>query len=74
MAGKSKSEEKKLSFEEAISRLSEIADTLENSNPTLNDALSLYEEGAGLLKMCSESLENAQKKITVLSKNGEKDD
>ena len=60
---------KKLSFEQAVNRLEEIADILENQNPNLSDALSLYEEGAGLLKQCSDMLSDAKAKITVLSKN-----
>ncbi len=60
---------KKLSFEQAIERLEEIADTLENGNPALSEALALYEEGAKLLKQCTEQLEDAQSKITVLKKD-----
>ncbi len=60
---------KKLTFEKAIERLEVIADTLENQNPALSEALSLYEEGAGLLKQCTELLGDAQSKITVLSKD-----
>lgn len=60
---------KSLSFEKAIERLEQIADTLENGNPALKDALTLYEEGAALLKQCTAELDEAQSKITVLSKD-----
>ena len=59
---------KTLSFEKAIERLETIADTLENGNPALKDALALYEEGAALLSQCIAELDEAQSKITVLSK------
>ena len=59
---------KTLSFEKAIERLETIADTLENGNPALKDALALYEEGAALLSQCTAELDEAQGKITVLSK------
>jgi len=59
---------KTLSFEKAIERLETIADTLENGNPALKDALALYEEGAALLNQCTAELDEAQSKITVLSK------
>ncbi len=59
---------KELSFEEAIVRLEEIAGKLENESPNLSDALAMYEESAKLLKGCSEMLDEAQKKIVVLSK------
>ena len=60
--------EKELSFEEALTRLEEIANTLENESPDLSKALEMYEESAKLLKSCSEMLDEAQKKITVLTK------
>ena len=57
------------SFEEALTRLQEIADILENSNPPLDKALTLYEESSRLLKLCSTLLESATQKITVLEKD-----
>lgn len=60
--------EKALSFEESLTRLEEIANVLENESPDLSAALSMYEESAKLLKGCSEMLDEAQKKITVLTK------
>ena len=60
--------EKELSFEEALTRLEEIANILENESPNLSEALTMYEESAKLLKGCSEMLDEAQKKITVLTK------
>ena len=59
---------KELSFEEALNRLEEIANVLENESPDLSKALEMYEESSKLLKGCSEMLDEAQKKITVLSK------
>ena len=68
-ASKQKSKkEKELSFEEALTRLQEIANLLENSNPPLTSALELYEESASLLKKCTFLLEEATNKITVLEK------
>lgn len=60
--------EKELSFEEALTRLEEIAGILENESPDLAKALEMYEESAKLLKDCSGMLDEAQKKITVLTK------
>ena len=58
-----------LSFEDALARLEEIANILENSNPPLADALTLYGESTELLKHCSELLEKANQQITVLEKD-----
>ena len=46
-----------------------IANILENSNPPLADALTLYGESTELLKHCSELLEKANQQITVLEKD-----
>lgn len=61
--------EKAPTFEEALTRLQQIADLLENSNPPLSTALELYEESAALLKLCSALLEQATQKITLLEKD-----
>ena len=63
--------EKELTFEEALGRLEEIANILENENPDLSKALELYEESSKLLKDCTTMLDEAQAKITVLSKGAE---
>ena len=57
-----------LSFEQALERLNTIADILEIQNPALDEALSLYEESAALLKESMEKLKNAETKITLLKK------
>ena len=59
---------KEMSFEDALERLNTIANTLENGNPSLEDALALYEEGASLLKDSMTKLKDAEAKITLLSK------
>lgn len=55
-----------LSFEEAMLRLREIADKLENGQATLDESLSLYEEGIALVKLCNEKLNEAEQKIRTL--------
>lgn len=68
-AKKTTETKEELSFEQALARLSSIAEILENENPPLEEALALYEEGAALLKNCAKQLTQAEEKITVLSKN-----
>ena len=68
MPAKKTTEKSELSFEKALERLNEIADILENKNPALEEALALYEEGAALLKDCAGKLNNAESKITLLTK------
>lgn len=53
-------------FEGAISRLEEIVKLLESGNAPLDLSLSLFEEGAALVKQCNSQLENAEQKIKIL--------
>ena len=59
---------KEPSFEEALSRLEEIVQTLEDGDAELARTLSLFEEGVKLSKLCHKRLESAEKKIEILVK------
>lgn len=63
--------EKKGSFEETIKELEKIATELENGDLSLEDSVSKFEEGMKLWKQCNDLLENAEKRITILLKDGE---
>ena len=63
--------EKKGSFEETIKELEKIATKLENGDLSLEDSVSKFEEGMKLSKQCNDLLENAEKRITILLKDGE---
>ncbi len=56
----------KMSFEQAMKNLEQIALELESGNLNLEESLSKFEEGMKLSKKCNEILENAEKKITIL--------
>lgn len=58
-----------MKFEEAISRLEKIAQQLEEGEKSLEDSLKLYEEGIKLSKFCSGKLEEAKRKIEILTKS-----
>lgn len=64
---------KKLSLEEAMERLEKIVAEMENDKLPLEKSLKLYEEGVGLVALCSEQLEAAKRKIQILQngKDGE---
>ena len=57
-----------MSFEEAISRLEVIVRHLESGDMLLSDSLALYEEGTGLIKICSKMLDQAEQKVVKLKK------
>ena len=60
-----------INFEEAIKKLESIASELEKNDLNLDKAVEKFEEGMKLSKKCSEILENAEKRITILINDGE---
>lgn len=65
--------EKKLTFEESISKLEEIASQLDGGDVTLDESLALFEKGIKLSKNCQKMLDEAEKKVSILmtDENGE---
>ena len=59
------------SFSQALLRLDEIVEKLEDPNLDLEEGLSLLEEGVKLHKVCKEKLTEANKKITTILKDEE---
>lgn len=51
------------SFEEALTRLEEIVEELEDESISLEKSIDLYEEGIELSKLCTETLEEAELRI-----------
>lgn len=64
-------EKKKMSFEEALARLDEIIGSMENGKAELDELLSLFEEGISLVKLCSNKLNAAERKIKLVKANGD---
>ncbi|MGN1008371.1 MAG: exodeoxyribonuclease VII small subunit [Butyricicoccus sp.] len=64
---------KKVSFEQAMSRLEEIVGLLEHGEASLEESMALFEEGTKLSVLLHEMLEKAEQKILVLAqdKNGD---
>lgn len=58
--------EKEANFEETIKQLEVIANELEKGDLNLDESVSKFEEGMKLSKTCSEILENAEKRISIL--------
>jgi exodeoxyribonuclease VII small subunit len=61
-----KKKETKRTFNENLNRLEEISRKLEEDNLDLELAIELYEEGVELSKICIQSLQSAEVKITEL--------
>lgn len=58
---------KKMTFEQSLDRLEEIAAILEQGNAPLEESLRLYEEASGLAAQCQKQLADVQVKISELS-------
>jgi exodeoxyribonuclease VII small subunit len=58
-----------MKFDEALNRLEEIVRELERGDISLEEALSLYEEGIRLVKFCSKKLSEIERRIEVLTKD-----
>ena len=54
------------SFEEGLNRLEKIVQTVEAGGLTLEQAISLFEEGVRLAKICSQHMDAAELKLTQL--------
>ncbi len=56
-------------FEDALKKLEKIVEDLEKGDLSLDEALKKYQEGVELSRACNQRLDNAKKKIEVLTKN-----
>ena len=56
------------SFEDALTRLETIVESMESGEIPLADLLSKYEEGNKLLQICEARLKDAELKIELLKK------
>lgn len=65
------SDKKELNFEEAMEKLEKISTELEDGKLTLDESVEKFEEGIKLSKACNDILEKAEKKITMLVRDGE---
>jgi exodeoxyribonuclease VII small subunit len=57
-------------FETALKRLEEIVRKLETGESSLDSALQLFEEGIKLSRFCHGKLEEAERRVEILLKNG----
>ena len=64
-------EKNTMNFEEAMKGLEKIAGEWEKGDLNLDASVAKFEEGMKLSKTCSDILEDAEKRISILIKNGE---
>lgn len=56
-------------YETKVERLKEIIGKIEDGNTHLDESIRLYEQGAALVKQCEEILNEAEIKVTTLSRD-----
>ncbi|MBO5511935.1 MAG: exodeoxyribonuclease VII small subunit [Clostridia bacterium] len=57
-----------LPFEAAIARLEVIVKTMEGDTVSLDESLSLYEEGIALVRRLSRELDEAEQRVMILQR------
>lgn len=57
------------SFEKALAELEAIVQTMETTQPPLEESLAAYERGTLLLKYCQSALDAAEQKLQILEGN-----
>ncbi len=62
-----------ITFENALKRLEEIVKELENGDIEIEKALTLFEEGTRLARICAKKLSQIERRVEILKKgeNGE---
>lgn len=58
-------------FENAIEQLEELVEALEEGDLSLEESLKAFEDGIKLTRECQVSLEKAEQRIQVLTKENE---
>ncbi len=62
--------EKKILFNDAMEQLEEIVRQLEQGDVPLEQALTLYQKGMELSKVCHDKLQHAESQLVTMMKDG----
>jgi exodeoxyribonuclease VII small subunit len=58
-----------ITFEDALHRLEQLVDQLEAGKLGLEESLKVFEEGVGLARRCARYLDDAEKRIELLTRD-----
>ena len=58
----------KYNFEESIERIESLVTKMESDKASLEKSMVWFEEGIELIKMCQQQLNNAEKRVQILTK------
>jgi len=63
--------QKTLTFEEAMTKLEEIVEKLEEGDVPLEEAITFYQEGMELSKLCHDKLKTVEEQLTqIITEDG----
>lgn len=63
--------DKNVSFEEAMNKLEQIVDRLEEGDVPLEEAIAFYKEGMELSKLCHDKLKSVEEQLTqIITEDG----
>lgn len=63
--------EKNLTFEDAMNKLEQIVDRLEEGDVPLEEAIAFYKEGMELSKLCHDKLKSVEEQLTqIITEDG----
>ena len=61
-------------FEKSIKELEEVVNKLESGDASLSESLELFEKGIKLAKSCRKQLDEAEKRVKILTAEGKEED
>jgi exodeoxyribonuclease VII small subunit len=64
-----KKDSQELKFEEAIADLEQVVEQLESGDLSLEDSLTAFEKGVGLVRYCNQKLSEVEKIVELLVKD-----
>jgi exodeoxyribonuclease VII small subunit len=64
-------DQKDKKFEQALEELEDVVEKLESGELSLEESLTAFERGVGLVKFCNQKLNEVEKKIELLVKDKE---
>ena len=59
-----------MTLEEALQKLADTTDLLQNRDLPLEEALEAYQEGLSLVRYCTQRIDLAEKQVLVLNEEG----
>ncbi len=63
--------ENNLSLEEAFTQIDHLIEQLEQPDNTLETSFKAFEKGMQLVKFCNDSIDRVEKKVLILSEDGD---